>query len=109
MIRKMKSQHGSQFKGIDDVLTRILSMLEVLSQDNEAYRDTIEVTRVPLCRWLPIDSFEGMLDLFKVTSIKTLHVHLLKHYMVTYKLWTQLEHVAGHHMDTFPKYFSGGQ
>ena len=58
--------NGAHLKGLDKVVQENNILLRLNNRDNAAMRDTIEVKRVQISEFLPMDSMKGMRRVFEV-------------------------------------------
>ena len=66
LVRQLRRENGLTSKMADQWHQENHAFLRVLCEDNEAYRDTIEVKKVRIHRYLPMNSINGMKLLFRV-------------------------------------------
>ena len=68
LVRQLRQQTGKQHVNCDNWHKENNSMLRVLCEDNEAFRDTIQTKKIRISRYLPMNSLKGMRLLFRVSN-----------------------------------------
>ena len=63
----MRAEQGLQCKSFDKVLLENNALLRQVRDEQEIYRDSYEMMRVQVSRFLPINSRKGARRLFRVS------------------------------------------